>query len=1573
MIVEQTDNGVVINLESCDFMLDSGKPMVPEYRFFVAVPEGSSVSNVIIAEREVSQLEDNLVIAHYVPRTMDGVESSVEPDYTVYSSSKQFPQSSFEINGPDKLRHLNALEIVIYPVQARPALKQIEVLDVLRLTVELESLSGASLTLPSVPADDSLGQALGSLVVNPQDVIYASPADTYLPTPFAPSNILHTLAFKSPASLIHATKDTNTGNPGGVSLLQEDDGQYYNAEAGKTLYVDGFDIGVADPTAVLVHAVLQVEYVGPYGYNGSSFMRWAMEGDLLEDSTVNPTNLSGNESGRLTYDLLEHVGSPVHVNDLLDLDIEFSENGIGSGSKDIPFDYIWIEFAYREELTGGSDYLIITNMETADELAPLAQWKTERLGIDTQMYDMDWIDANWDGINRKERLKDFIVSMYENYSIGWVLLCGDDYLTNIPTDSSSYDNYYADVVGYSYPDICLGRLPSSKEFEMEGMVADIIAHQRDMRPWKENMYLIGTNALSTGDGRSTMLNIKNNYMVDHGLTFYEDYEVEGNCTTQRTIDRYNQGMGASSYYGHGSSMDWYYDNGSKLLIWKGNLTTDLNNSEKQGFVWTLSCSTGMFIGSMTSIGEEWVVTRNGGGIGYIGGTDLVEYSAGMELHNGFWQAYDDILDSGGIPTQGGTHMQSMNTDYYRVYNLFGDPQVGLTLTDPKVGITTGQFTPGYVEQNGFDQGEQITFNNSIEFPFTILPEGVHLNLTAHNEGGTTYYMDEAYMADPAGLDNTIFLNWTVPLTAAAGLYNVTARLYNATQGWEFVYENATYLFVDYKASVLSVEQVNAEVIEGDTVIYQVHIDNFVEPIPAGKVWVHLEGRDYDPYMTPFTFNSTNITTIPTGLDNIIEVEVVVTQPGTYNVTAGLDIDWAPMDSAAGNRTEVRGIRILDVTLNYPVFFRKDTANVTYSYFAFSDFTGNVSLFIDKQTDQLYDPVDFYNGTGTFNFTWLLSDDLENGTYDMELEVGGLARNLELKIDPMRVVSIREILDKGESWLIPKQQADNGWQDRNETGSNSNRNDTSLAMQALIWSGMDPSDPVIQQAANYVNDTLNISSPGDIEDLSENIWALSDAGRGSTQKVIDAAVDVRKMQNWVYEPETWALWFFTDMNDKWLVNVTGYDDGGIPISWEEQNGTNGMEWIPSWLNFTVMPGTVKLNITINTTSFFIMERNYYPPFVKQEPWAGLWVNDYEGPGDGVLWNYSVSEEVEFDRGWGHIKGEDSLAKYTAWGVIGLYQAGVSGSFESESQATGVQWLLDNQNLNGSWEPEYWSHVDRIDYTAIPLIALAMNGTSGQSIDNAVSWLKTKQIQDGSYPCNQLSWGYRDNVESTSHTLRALKRAGYVFDDAPYIREAVRWLCVAQNESTGGWDEDYHYMFTVTESMLALSALTQTYSIELTPGWNLISLPLVQANTSVQAVLSSIDGSWDVVKYYDTADPADPWKTYRPGASTNDLVNIDNTMGFWLHVTTGTNLTSYGQCPSDESISLKVGWNLVGYPTQNSRLASAALAGTGADIISIYNGTASYLIEDKTDLSTVTMRPGEGYWVHVPADTMWTVDW
>ena len=178
----------------------------------------------------------------------------------------------------------------------------------------------------------------------------------------------------------------------------------------------------------------------------------------------------------------------------------------------------------------------------------------------------------------------------------------------------------------------------------------------------------------------------------------------------------------------------------------------------------------------------------------------------------------------------------------------------------------------------------------------------------------------------------------------------------------------------------------------------------------------------------------------------------------------------------------------------------------------------------------------------------------------------------------------------------------------------------------------------------------------------------------------------------------------------------------------------------------------------------------------------------------------------------------------------------------------------------------------------------------------------------------------------------------------------------------------------------------YDIDLVgvlPGeWVFVSFP-IEAGGNIETILDdSIIGdggtTWDVAKWYDATDSADPWKTHRIGASTNDLVTIDNTRGVWLHLLTngGNNALTVSQTAGYSvaavDITLEAGWNLVGYPSASSVDADTSLIGTGADFISIYNGGATYLIQDiAVAPGAHTFTPGNAYWIHVPALTTWSV--
>jgi 3',5'-cyclic AMP phosphodiesterase CpdA len=195
---------------------------------------------------------------------------------------------------------------------------------------------------------------------------------------------------------------------------------------------------------------------------------------------------------------------------------------------------------------------------------------------------------------------------------------------------------------------------------------------------------------------------------------------------------------------------------------------------------------------------------------------------------------------------------------------------------------------------------------------------------------------------------------------------------------------------------------------------------------------------------------------------------------------------------------------------------------------------------------------------------------------------------------------------------------------------------------------------------------------------------------------------------------------------------------------------------------------------------------------------------------------------------------------------------------------------------------------------------------------------------------------------------------------------------------GPNYDVYYVKTdISKQSIKDVILQQGYPIELNNGWNLISLPLIQPETDLKIILSSISGSYDAVQYYNRADKADYWEHYnsQKPLHLNDLKIIDHTMGIWIHITNpqGITLLIDGIPPSNpEYIHLRSGWNLVGYPSLTNFNRSYGLNNLAYDIdvnaIWTYNA-ASQKWEQLGNSDY--FQNGRGYYIHSKTECDWEV--
>jgi parallel beta-helix repeat protein len=162
-----------------------------------------------------------------------------------------------------------------------------------------------------------------------------------------------------------------------------------------------------------------------------------------------------------------------------------------------------------------------------------------------------------------------------------------------------------------------------------------------------------------------------------------------------------------------------------------------------------------------------------------------------------------------------------------------------------------------------------------------------------------------------------------------------------------------------------------------------------------------------------------------------------------------------------------------------------------------------------------------------------------------------------------------------------------------------------------------------------------------------------------------------------------------------------------------------------------------------------------------------------------------------------------------------------------------------------------------------------------------------------------------------------------------------------------------------------------------GWNLISIPLIQSDTNLGNVLSSISGSYDAVQWYNVSDSNDHWKHHHilKPPIWNDLEEINHKIGFWMHITEpGGVIFEYSgiQPVLNQTITLHPGWNLVGYPSLSDKVRLDALNNInfGSDVDAIWSyDTALYKWEEMTKLDY--FERCRGYWIHSKVEKIWDV--
>jgi hypothetical protein len=179
-------------------------------------------------------------------------------------------------------------------------------------------------------------------------------------------------------------------------------------------------------------------------------------------------------------------------------------------------------------------------------------------------------------------------------------------------------------------------------------------------------------------------------------------------------------------------------------------------------------------------------------------------------------------------------------------------------------------------------------------------------------------------------------------------------------------------------------------------------------------------------------------------------------------------------------------------------------------------------------------------------------------------------------------------------------------------------------------------------------------------------------------------------------------------------------------------------------------------------------------------------------------------------------------------------------------------------------------------------------------------------------------------------------------------------------------------TMNGAITETADFASTTTITLYQGWNLISLPVVPANTAIGTVLASpiADGSFTGVMSYQGG----AWKSATLNPTTHKLSGPLTTMqdgyGYWIFMTKADTLsvTGYILAPPPAlppAYKLTAGWNLVGFkpqPTIQTETVEqylTSISGSYGNVWIYNNASASWI----HGTSTTMLTPGEAMWIFV----------
>ncbi|MFO7676237.1 MAG: C25 family cysteine peptidase [bacterium] len=439
---------------------------------------------------------------------------------------------------------------------------------------------------------------------------------------------------------------------------------------------------------------------------------WRIAGFCLRPLTWNPPDgrLTLYRRMRVEVDYEENTVAPVRLTATQRAAFERDVRGLVMNPGDVA------RFAPPDKATDDPEvnYAIITSGALAGNWDPLVNWRT-RKGYRTEVFTTEWISANHSGRDLQEKIRNFIIDLFENRGLVFVLLAGDNAVVpgrrlravvNTETGNIPGDVYYADLqwsydgnnnnvfgeAGYDtvdfYYDVYVGRASVDNAAQCQTFVSKVIAYEKTpTTDYLKKMLLPYTQLWSNYSGRVCSDSIAEQTPAD-----WIDFYIANPTSTSPMRDAINSGYHFCHATAHGDAVGLYDMNG--YTVYNTSTAGGQTNSTRPVIVNSIACISGNFEYS-DCLAEALMNNPGGGAVAVMmnsrygwGTPPSMGPSERISVKFYDWYFRRDSIEIGV------THARAKDFFAYSAQsqqvwrwcswalNLFGDPNMAMWKTDP---------------------------------------------------------------------------------------------------------------------------------------------------------------------------------------------------------------------------------------------------------------------------------------------------------------------------------------------------------------------------------------------------------------------------------------------------------------------------------------------------------------------------------------------------------------------------------------------------------------------------------------------------------------------------------------------------------------------------------------------------------------------------------------------------------------------------------------------------------------------------------------------------------------------------